>query len=130
VTPKAGKNYADPDYDLSVDWIRARQAIDAAQSRHSDQAKPPRILLVNGSPRSEHTCPGEMSKSFRLVEIARQALDEHGGREVETLDLSRTVSEFGRTIHPCKACFSTAAALCHWPCSCNPATLWAKSTIG
>ena len=23
-------------------------------------------------------------------------------------------------IHPCKACFSTAAALCHWPCSCYP----------
>jgi multimeric flavodoxin WrbA len=36
------------------------------------------------------------------------------------LDLSRTASEYGRNIHPCKACFSTAAALCHWPCSCYP----------
>ena len=26
----------------------------------------------------------------------------------------------GRNIHPCKACFSTAPALCHWPCSCYP----------
>ncbi|GGF89617.1 hypothetical protein GCM10007301_56920 [Azorhizobium oxalatiphilum] len=29
-------------------------------------------------------------------------------------------SEYGRHIHPCKACFSTAPALCHWPCSCYP----------
>ena len=36
------------------------------------------------------------------------------------LDLSRLASEYGRNIHPCKACFSTAAALCHWPCSCYP----------
>src|SRR5204862_7163447 len=39
---------------------------------------------------------------------------------VELLDLSRLASEYGRHIHPCKACFSTAAALCHWPCSCYP----------
>jgi multimeric flavodoxin WrbA len=38
----------------------------------------------------------------------------------EILDLSRLASEFGRLIHPCKACFSTAPALCHWPCSCYP----------
>jgi multimeric flavodoxin WrbA len=120
VTQKAGEPYADPEYDLSVDWIRARQAIDAATLRHNDKEEPPRILLVNGSPRSEHTCPGEMSKSYRLIEVARQALAEHGGLETEVLDLSRTVSEYGRTIHPCKACFSTAAALCHWPCSCYP----------
>jgi multimeric flavodoxin WrbA len=36
------------------------------------------------------------------------------------LDLSRLASEYGRHVHPCKACFSTAAALCHWPCSCYP----------
>ena len=39
---------------------------------------------------------------------------------MEFLDLSRLASEYGRHIHPCKACFSTAAALCHWPCSCYP----------
>ena len=31
-----------------------------------------------------------------------------------------SVAEYGRNIHPCKACFSTAPALCHWPCSCYP----------
>jgi hypothetical protein len=36
------------------------------------------------------------------------------------LDLSRVTSEFGRHIHPCKACSSTAPTLCHWPCSCYP----------
>ena len=40
--------------------------------------------------------------------------------ELEVLDLSRLASEYGRNIHPCKACFSTAPALCHWPCSCYP----------
>ena len=77
------------------------------------------LLVINASPRSEHTCPGEMSKSWRLAEIARSAL-EGEGIEVELLDLSRVTSEYGRHIHPCKACFSTAAPLCHWPCSCYP----------
>jgi multimeric flavodoxin WrbA len=58
-----------------------------------------------------------MSKSWRLIELARAEL---AGFETEVLDLSRTASEYGRHIHPCKACFSTAAPLCHWPCSCYP----------
>jgi multimeric flavodoxin WrbA len=61
-----------------------------------------------------------MSKSYRLVEIAREIVTAAGGAEAEILDLSRVASEYGRNIHPCKACFSTAAALCHWPCSCYP----------
>jgi multimeric flavodoxin WrbA len=118
-TRKAGPEFADPDYDLSVDWIAARAAIHEAARRHDERGGPPRILVINGSPRSEHTCPGEMSKSFRLMETARHALEEHGA-SVSTLDLSRLASEYGRQIHPCKACFSTAAPLCHWPCSCYP----------
>jgi multimeric flavodoxin WrbA len=120
MTRKAGEEFADPDYDLSVDWLNARAAILAAQRRHDDSSKPPRILLINASSRSEHTCPGEMSKSWRLIEIAREAIARGGACEIEILDLSRLASEYGRHIHPCKACFSTAAALCHWPCSCYP----------
>jgi multimeric flavodoxin WrbA len=120
VTRKAGPGFADPDYDLAVDWIDARAAIKAAEERHADQNGSSRILLVNCSSRSEHTCPGEMSKSWRLIEIAREVFAAQNGFEVEVLDLSRLASEFGRAIHPCKACFSTAAALCHWPCSCYP----------
>jgi multimeric flavodoxin WrbA len=119
-TRKAGEGFADPDYDLSVDWLAARDAIRVAQSRYEDRAAPLNILIVNGSSRSEHTCPGEMSKSFRLMEIARDAITGATPVIVETLDLSRLASEYGRNIHPCKACFSTAAPLCHWPCSCYP----------
>jgi multimeric flavodoxin WrbA len=39
---------------------------------------------------------------------------------IDILDLSRTTSEFGKMIHPCKSCVSTSMALCHWPCSCYP----------
>lgn len=116
---KAGPGYADPEYDLSVDWLAARDAIEQAGREHDDPAQPPCILIVNCSPRSEHTCPGEMSKSWRLVEIAEEICGVEGTL-VRTLDLSRLASEYGRKIYPCKACFSTAAALCHWPCSCYP----------
>ena len=118
-TRRAGPGYADPDYELAVDWIQARAAVDAAQQRHDEPDGPCRVLLINGSSRSEHTCPGEMSKSWRLVEIAREAMATQDIR-VQVLDLSRLASEFGREIHPCKGCFSTAPALCHWPCSCYP----------
>ncbi len=117
-TRKAGADFADPDYDLSRDWIKACEAIKAAQLLHEDKAGPHRYLVINCSARSEHTCPGEMSKSYRLLGLAREVLAENG--EVEELDLSRLASEYGRNIHPCKACFSTAASLCHWPCSCYP----------
>jgi multimeric flavodoxin WrbA len=118
LTRKAGPEFHDPSYDLAIDWLGARDAIAAAQQRHD--AGPPRILMINASPRSEHTCPGEMSKTWRLLQIARAAIEERQGCETEILDLSRLASEYGRHIYPCKACFSTAAALCHWPCSCYP----------
>jgi multimeric flavodoxin WrbA len=120
VTQKAGPRYADPNYDLAVDWIEAKARIETAQAQHEDKTGPTRFLLINASSRSEHTCPGEMSKSYRLLEIAREVLDTTSGVEVEVLELNRLASEYGREIHPCKACFSTAAALCHWPCSCYP----------
>ena len=118
-TQKAGTGFADPDYDLATDWIDARDAIAAAQRRHDAANEPRRILLINGSGRSEHTCPGEMSKSFRLVQLA-EAVCAAAGLGVSVLDLSRVASEYGRHIHSCKACFSTSPALCHWPCSCYP----------
>jgi len=119
-TRKAGPGFADPDYDLDVDCIAPKEAIDLARKRHDDPAGPARLLLVSSASRSEHTCPGEMSKTYRLVEIARQVIASAPNVAVEVLDLSRLASEYGRHIHPCKTCFSTAAALCHWPCSCYP----------
>ena len=118
-TSKAGPGFADPGYDLSDDWRAAKDAIDSAQAEHDDKGEPPCILIVNASPRSEHSCPSEMSKSWRMVALAQEICGVDGTL-VRVLDLSRLTSEYGRNIHPCKACFSTAAALCHWPCSCYP----------
>ena len=119
VTRKAGPGFADPAYDISVDWLAAREAILTAQRRHDAADETPRILLINGSSRSEHTCPGEMSKTWRLVKIAEPVFQEMG-LAVDILDLSRLASEFGKQIHPCKSCVATSMALCHWPCSCYP----------
>jgi multimeric flavodoxin WrbA len=119
-TRAAGSAFADPSYELSIDWLDAQAAIHAAGFRHADNLAPSRILIVNGSPRSEHTCPGEMSKTYRLVKAARDIVVNAARTECEVLDLSRLASEYGRQIHPCKACFSTSPALCHWPCSCYP----------
>ncbi|MGE7468179.1 flavodoxin family protein [Bosea sp. NPDC003192] len=120
ITRKAGAGYADPEYDLSVDWLAAKAAIEGAEARYCRRDGPRHILIINASSRSEHSCPGEMSKSYRLAELAQAVFNEEGGLTSELLDLSRLASEYGRHIHPCKACFSTAAPLCHWPCSCYP----------
>jgi multimeric flavodoxin WrbA len=118
-TSPAGPGYQDPDYALSDDWRSHRDAIHAAQQRQQDPGSPDRLLLICGSPRSEHTCPAEMSKSYRLLEAAREEALRLGF-ECDVLELNRLASEYGRTIHPCKACVSTAMPLCHWPCSCYP----------
>jgi multimeric flavodoxin WrbA len=116
----AGPGYADPTYELSDDWRETRRQIDQAQARFEDPAAPSRILLVNGSTRSEHSCPGEISKTRRLVDAARDAVAATPHFETDVLDLSTLADEPWKVIHPCKACVSTAMPLCHWPCSCYP----------
>ncbi|WP_296446153.1 flavodoxin family protein [Rhodoferax sp. UBA5149] len=118
-TQKAGPGYADPDYDLSTEWIATKQRIDAAQLRCADPTGPSRVLLICGSARNDGTCPGEMSKTFRLLQIARETLAQ-ADILPDVLDLSLLTSDYGRKIHPCKGCASTAMPLCHWPCSCYP----------
>ena len=119
VTRKAGPGYADPDYDLSVDWLAARDAIAAAQAAQADPASTSRVLMIIGASRNDGSCPGEISKSFRLATWMTEELAGQG-IEVDTLDLSLTTSDYGRRIFPCKGCVSTAMPLCHWPCSCYP----------
>lgn len=119
VTRKAGEGFADPDYDLSVEWLATRDKLNAAQARWSDPAAPSRVLVICGSARNDGTCPGEISKSWRFTESARQVVQSLGV-EADVLDLSLLTSEYGRQIHPCKGCVSTAMPLCHWPCSCYP----------
>jgi multimeric flavodoxin WrbA len=119
VTQKAGPEFADPDYDLSVEWKQARDKLNAAQTRWEQPSTPSRVLLVCGSSRNDGTCPGEISKTWRLVQAARKTL-EAKSIEVDVLDLSMLTSSYGLHIHPCKGCVSTAMPLCHWPCSCYP----------
>lgn len=119
-THKAGAGYADPDYDLSDEWRAASAAVAAAERQQKQPGGRSRILLINGSSRSDQTCPGEMSKSYRLAQIARAIFDHARDVEADFLDLSHLASEYGRVIYPCKACVSTAMPLCHWPCSCYP----------
>jgi multimeric flavodoxin WrbA len=116
----AGPEFANPEQPLPVEWLEARERIREAESEHRDRARPARILLICGSPRSDETCPGEMSKTFRLTQIAQQTIAAMGEVQTDLLDLSRLTSEYGRVIYPCKACVSTAMPLCHWPCSCYP----------
>lgn len=116
-TMKAGPEFKNPDYDISVDWMDTRNKLILAQDNHSFSKS--RILIINASPRNEHTCPSEMSKSYRLLKRADEIIRSMGV-ETEILDLSRVSAEYGKHIHPCKACVSTAMPLCHWPCSCYP----------
>jgi multimeric flavodoxin WrbA len=119
ITRKAGRGYADPEYDLSVDWIDTRARLDKAQAVWADPKTKTRALVICASPRNDGTCPGEMSKTFRLAGLVSEELAA-ARVEVDFLDLSLVTSEYGRKIHPCKGCVSTAMPLCHWPCSCYP----------
>ena len=121
-TRKAGPGFADPDYELSVEWLATQRGDpQAAERRQKDRDRSSRILLVNGSTRSEQTCPGEMSKTFRLVEHRARGRRGRADFEVDVLDLSAgSPPSTGAHIYPCKACVSTAQPLCHWPCSCYP----------
>jgi multimeric flavodoxin WrbA len=119
-TRPAGAGFHDPAFELPVEWLEARARIEEAERAHRDPASTSRILVVNGSARSDQTCPGEVSKTYRLAKLAEEAIEREDGFEVDFLDLSRLASEYGRRILPCKACVSTAMPLCHWPCSCYP----------
>ncbi len=115
---KAGPEYQDPEYELSSDWVETRDRLlkaEAAQKVSPDH----RILVINGSARNEHTCPSEAPKSYRLAQAAIDTITREGAI-ADFLDLSELTAAYGKKIHPCKACVSTAMPLCHWPCSCYP----------
>ena len=118
-TRPAGPGFANPEVKLPVEWLEARDRIHQAQRQHDDDTRPPRVLVVCESARNDQTCPGEMSKTFRLVRAAREEV-EASGCTCDVLDLRALTAEYGRQIFPCKGCVSTAMPLCNWPCSCYP----------
>jgi multimeric flavodoxin WrbA len=117
-TQAAGAEFSDPAFQLPIEWLQTRSAIREAEKRHRDSTS--RILVVSGATRSEHTCPGEVSKTRRLAGHAAKTIETQAGFEVDLLELSHLADEPWKVIHPCKACVSTAMPLCHWPCSCYP----------
>lgn len=118
-TTKAGPEFSEPDYDLSIEWLEARNNIKKAKAIHDDPTQKSRVLIICASDRNDHTCPGEVSKSWRLAKHAEEELHSLG-IQTEFLNLSQLSSEYGKIIYPCKGCVSTAMPLCHWPCSCYP----------
>jgi multimeric flavodoxin WrbA len=119
-TRAAGRAFEDPKFELPIEWLETRRRLHQAERRQKDPTSRSRILVICGASRSDQTCPGEMSKTFRLVSLAKRVVEKSRGFEVDVLDLSHLTSQYGRIIHPCKACVSTAMPLCHWPCSCYP----------
>ena len=119
-TRKAGRDFADPEHELPIEWLEARQAIIEARRQYESAESPSRVLVVCASPRTDQTCPSEMSKTFRITQAAKEVIERTKGFEVDFLDLSVLTAEYGRVIYPCKSCVSTAMPLCHWPCSCYP----------
>ena len=47
-TRKAGKGFADPDFDVPIEWLRTRADIQAAESAHKNPKSPSRVLIING----------------------------------------------------------------------------------
>src|SRR5262245_37506581 len=64
---KAGPGFADPEFELPIEWLDTRERILTAQREHDDASRPRRVLVVSGAARTDQTCPGEISKTFRLV---------------------------------------------------------------
>lgn len=119
VTQKAGPGFADPDYELSVEWLATRDKLLAAARTQQDTSRRTRILVITGSSRNDGSCPGEISKSYRMQKLCKTIVAD-AGAELDYLDLSLITSTYNLHIHPCKGCVSTAMPLCHWPCSCYP----------
>ena len=65
-TRRAGRGFSDPEFALPMEWLETRSAIEQAQKPQKNSRANSRILLINGSTRSDQTCPGEVSKTFAL----------------------------------------------------------------
>ncbi len=117
---KAGPNYSKPSFELPIEWLETSRALKLAEKKQKNLKSKSRILIICASSRNDQTCPGEMSKTFRLAKIAQRNILKNSHFEVDFLDLSRLTAEYGKKIFPCKSCVSTSMPLCNWPCSCYP----------
>lgn len=57
-----------------MEWLETKSRLEQAQAAWQDPATPSRVLLICGSARNDGTCPGEISKSFRMAQWAQETL--------------------------------------------------------
>ncbi|WP_295643641.1 hypothetical protein [uncultured Methylibium sp.] len=75
-TAPAGSGYADPGYALSNEWRTTAEALQQAQAHWAAPGTPSRVLVVCASPRNDGSCPGEMSKTWRLAQLALGVIED------------------------------------------------------
>lgn len=75
--------------------------------------KKPRILLFQGSPRTDKSCSDQTSKSEKVCKYLLDKWSPFVNFEYIDLSVQKT------TIQPCKGCVSTSNGMhCHWHCDC------------
>jgi hypothetical protein len=97
------------------------------------ETRPLRVLVVAGSGRRMHGCPGLDSKARFLMQ--RMAARLPPGWQIDTEDIG---NEHGKPkIQGCNGCVSSSMALCVWPCNCygpksdtQPDLLWDLDLYG
>jgi multimeric flavodoxin WrbA len=73
----------------------------------------PKILLFQGSPRTDRSCSGQISKSEKVCEFLLEKWSPFVNFEYVNLSVMNLI------IQPCKGCVSTANGMhCHWKCTC------------
>lgn len=87
---------------------------DDANGHKPPHERPLRVLLIAGSNRRQHNCPGVDSKARTLM--LRMAERLPGDWEIDMEDLGNVYKR--PQIQNCNACVSTSMALCVWPCNC------------
>ena len=126
----AGRGFKNPRFELPVEWLETRRQILAASRRQRARKGPSRVLLVCGAARHDQTCPGEMSKTFRLAGIARRQIQRAPGFECDLLDLSLLTAQYGRQILPARPAYRPRCHSVTGPVRVTRITRWARSTTG
>jgi multimeric flavodoxin WrbA len=81
---------------------------------YSNEKTKKKVVLILGSARSPDCCPNEKSKTHKIGERIQKEFNNKV--KFEVVDLS--VKCDGINVLPCKACTSTSAFHCHFPCDC------------
>src|SRR5665647_2262166 len=88
ITRPAGRGFADSTYPISLQWLKTRKRLKAAQKRWNDNSVPSRVLIICGSARNDGTCPGEISKTWRFTESARHVVQGLGAERDAAVPLA------------------------------------------